>query len=136
LNGSESEQDNDDPNFIVVESEQVEADRERIFLQLNAYNPAYAMLWLEALNREISELSEFPGPRANAVDEVASSIFKCEVRSLLFQGPSRRRSRMGHHIVYTILPAHEESVQIIRILRILYAARGTMEEAAVDDTAS
>ena len=104
-----------------------EVDLESAFLFLNgAYGPEFVKSWEDLLSRAVVSLPDFPGPRANAIDEEASAIFQCEVRRFLYYGPGKRRPmRTPYRVLYTIIEPQDISESFIRILRLIHGSRPT-----------
>ena len=116
------------PSYEIFLTDQADEDRESaVFRLIGILGPESAAAWEEGLITVIGSLPNFPGPFANAIDENESTSFGCEVRKLLYSGPRRRKSGAAYHVLYTILPPDVGNIRTIRVLRLLHAARGTVE---------
>lgn len=109
--------------YDIITSDQFEIDRERTLLWLmRQIGQAYAAAWDAGLDIALKELSRFPGPLANALDERASRIFGLETRRLLYYGVGTHQSKTPYRILYTVIQDNDGESSI-RILRILHGAQ-------------
>jgi len=122
---SEQTADDSPPIYEVQEGERAEGDRDAIFLRLTPIiGPERANDIDIGLRTAIADLSEFPGPKANAVDIDASETFGIEVRRAFYRGPAGRRLSTPYRIFYTIIEADaEHPIGIIRVLRVLHGSQ-------------
>ncbi len=118
--------------YSILLSERYEVDLAATYLFLGGlYGTDFVESWDAQLSRVIMALPDFPGPRANAIDDEASQIFRCEVRRLLYYGPSKQRpARVPYRLMYTIIEPEEGAEGYIRILRLIHGSRPliTLEE--------
>ncbi len=95
-----------------------------MYFSLLGTSPVFAAEWLNGLLAAYQALTEFPGPRAYAVDLEASQLFGRETRPFLYFGPHSRRSRNAQRIFYCVIaPRTVDDEAVIRILRIRYGAQ-------------
>ena len=120
-----SEPDDLPRRYEVAFSDRAAEDRERAYLYLAWFlGPDFVDGWDTALGRVIAQLGEFPGPRANPVDEEVSLIFGRETRRLLFAGTRSHRLRTAYRVLYVVIePAQGEAEGAIRVLRILHGSQ-------------
>jgi plasmid stabilization system protein ParE len=112
-------------SWRIEETDGFDAERQQAFLYLiRVAGPDYAGRWLTGLVRAIAALAEFPGPRAHALQELASERFRVEVRRLPYDGPGhRRRGGTRYRILFSVAdPAYGELEGVIRILRIRHSS--------------
>lgn len=122
--------------YVIVTSDQADADRDRFYLYHLSRSPGFAQDWYAGLLKAVADLTEFPGPLSHARDEEASTRFGREVRRLLYYGPTRRRSGIPVRILFTVLPPApddppETAESVILLLRLLHGSR----PLSFDDTA-
>ena len=115
-------------NYAIVYSDPADADLERMSFQLNSRGPEYAVTWETGLRQAVQELSDFPGPLSHARDEGASIHYGCEVRRMLYYGPTKRRTGSPVRILFTLLPPApddppETAETVIFLLRLLHGAQ-------------
>lgn len=111
-------------HYLVVLSEPAEAERDTAYLRLNAaVGPDYAGQWYAGFVRSLYDLTAFPGPLSHPIDEEATSLYRREVRRMLYYGPGTRRSgRIPYRILFTLLEPIEGETTI-RILRVLHGSQ-------------
>jgi plasmid stabilization system protein ParE len=120
--------------YQVETTDRAAAEREDAFLNLLRYSPEYAGRWLKGLNRALTNLPDFPGPRSHAVDPEATALFGRETRRMLYFGPTRRRSGIPYRVLFTVIePTGGETHGVIRVLRIVHGAQLLGQPDATDE---
>jgi hypothetical protein len=123
--------------YVVVFSDQAEADRDRLNLRFTGRDPLYAASWDAGLMAALDNLTGFPGPLSWAVDEQTSVVFGREVRRLLYYGPTRRRTGTPVRVLFTVLPpdpSSPEDESVIFLLRLLHGSQPLLpDEPAPED---
>ncbi len=114
--------------YVIVIRDQADADRDQLYLSQLRRDPDFAKLWDDGLTAALNDLTDFPGPLSHARDEAASDLYGCEVRRLLYYGPTRRRTGTPTRILFTVRPPDpdeppETAESVILLLRLLHGAQ-------------
>ncbi len=131
--------DEEDIKYVVVVSDQADADRDRLNLFYMRRDTEFGKRWDAELQITLAELTGFPGPLSHARDEAASVLFGREVRRLLYYGPTRRRTGVPTRILFTLLPPDpnepsETAETVILLLRLLHGAQALLPDDTEEDT--
>jgi hypothetical protein len=117
--------DYESPRYVIYFSDRALAERDSAYLyQMSILGLEYARDWLARFQIEMGKLKEFPGPKANAIDDEASEIFGKETRRLLYYGPRKQRRRVPYRVFFTITePLGADDEGVLQIVRILHGSR-------------
>lgn len=131
--------DEEDIKYVVVVSDQADADRDRLNLFYMRRDTQFGKRWDAELQITLAELTGFPGPLSHAKDEAAAALFGREVRSLRYYGPTQRRTGVPTRLLFTLLPPDpneppETDETVILLLRLLHGAQALLPDDPEEDT--